>query len=565
MNALQRSIAFSLLLLVVFLPACGDDDPSGPNDTTAPIVFSISPGNDESNVSLGADIVVRFNEDMDASSATGQVTLSNGTVTALTWDDARTLRIEHSDWAQGVRIDVTLGASLRDKAGNGLGVAFTFGFWTTTPQVILLSTDPADGATGVKRNTTVSMRFSRRMNLTSLAAATSVDDGSVSRAPVQSSLEHGSDDVVVMRFDAALPASATIIVAIAASATAESGGNLAAAAQYSFTTGTTLDTTPPTLVSIVPANGSTISANTPSIVMTFSEAIDPSRFDPIRLGAQFFLQLSLADIEPTWSEGGTVLTVPLPSPLPAGLPIVVDFDVFYDLVGNASTTGLEYAVTVAGTADPWPFVDGLTFRYFGTAGETGQMPFQYYDWRRWEQQSSNVFRYVRYFDDSLAADDGWEVFQRSSSEIRFLGFGERDEGSVFDVIFTPSVLYMKLPVQVQTWDGTTQAALEEGTIRIDYEIEVVGREDLPAWFGELGMGHPLLGRDVFPRIHWIDCWKTVLRFEMISDQQLIQSGEEIRWFAPTVGIVRKTSTEIDLMQERTRESEEDLIGLDFPD
>lgn len=563
---------FTLVILAIALAftACDDDDdPTGLGaDTTAPLVLSITPSPDDTGVGLDDDIVVLFNEDMDPNSATGQVTLTAGTLGSLSWDNPRALRIDHTAWSEGTRVDVTLGVGIADVAGNGLSAPYTSGFWTQSSLVILLSSTPTNGATNVSRNAPVSLLFSRRMNLTTLEAATTVDDGTLQRAPLDFTMSEGDGDHVILSFPTPLPALATISVDITTAATTVEGANLAQAVSFSFTTGSTLDTTPPTLVSITPADGAVIVASTSAIVMTFSEAIDADRFEPSSIGAQFALLLEGLGVEPSWSANGTVLTVPLPTPLPTGLPIQVSFDTFYDLAGNGSAQGIEYRVDVAGTPDPWPFTEGVVHAYVTVEGEEGQIPNFGEAYDRMERETpGDVMRRARYRDEALTDFDGWERFRRTGTQIAFLGFRELDEGVPTDVPFDPAVLYLKLPFQVQSWSGSTEATLSEsGVATIDYTVSVLGQEDLPTVVTEILRSRRTSRAAPFEsRVWWVDCWKTVLEYELSSDDVTFTAGADTIWYAPTIGVVKLVGREEDFEDSSIYVTEEDLVSVRFPD
>ena len=65
-------------------------------------------------------VMIEFDEAMDPDSAAGQVTLSTGTLGALDWISETSLMVAYSGIPQATRFTVTLGAGLKDVAGNGL-------------------------------------------------------------------------------------------------------------------------------------------------------------------------------------------------------------------------------------------------------------------------------------------------------------------------------------------------------------------------------------------------------------------------------------------------------------
>lgn len=544
-------IAVVLFALAVGLAACSSDDTTSAGDTTAPLVVSTDPNMDDVGVGVGEDLWVTFNEDMDTESHTGNVTLTSGGTLTMEWSNARILHIEHAEtWAEGVRVDVTVGTGVTDAAGNGLASDFVTGFWTESTEVNLLGSAPEDGASNVIRNTTVALIFSQLMNFTSLdnAISATADGSSVGYA-----LSYDGDYRYIMTFDAALPASASIVVTVAAGAAGQGGATLASDASITFTTGSDLDTTPPRLLSVSPTNGSTISPDTPAFVMTFSEPMNTDSVDPTLMSAQFSILTSR--VEPVWSENNTVMTVALPTPIPAGLFIRVDFEGFEDVNGNVQPTGLDYAVRVSGTADPYPFIDGQELWYaeiwteYGVPG--GPFSGDGSEFIRMEEQGNGDFFRRRYEDPEFSMGYGWDVLGRSSSQIQLKGFRDVDEGVPSDVTFSSPVDYLRLPVAAGSWNGSLTAPMDGMVATIDYTVDVLGQEDVPyypTFFLKAMKGGPSFD------IIWFECWKQVLTYQIGDGETVFQAGADTTWFAPGIGIVRTSSIEEDLMDGRSSES-----------
>jgi hypothetical protein len=140
------------------------------DDTIAPTVVATNPPNGATGVSRALPIVsIAFSEPMNTSGAD----LSSDFSVALSWSpDQRTLYLVRSDPSTLLEQGVTYSFFLNDLsphfcdvAGNPLPrtvLSFTVGSDTTIPSVV--STSPADGATGVSRDRTqVSITFSEPM------------------------------------------------------------------------------------------------------------------------------------------------------------------------------------------------------------------------------------------------------------------------------------------------------------------------------------------------------------------------------------------------------------------
>ena len=119
----------------------------------------------------------------------------------------------------------------------------------------------------------------------------------------------------------------------------------------------------PRITGIVPPSGTTIPASTAEIVVTFNKPIDEDTLVPTEMGAEFFWLVATHDEEPFWNQDNTVLTVPLPIPLPAGMPLWVTFAGYADTAGVVQPNATSWSVTVAGTPDYYPVIDGREMHY----------------------------------------------------------------------------------------------------------------------------------------------------------------------------------------------------------
>lgn len=557
-----------VLVLAMTLTGCfgGDDDnPTDPGgggggDTTAPVVLTVTPRDGAISISPSQSITVVFSEDMDTTSDDGEISLSHENASlAATWSDDRTLVIAHDPFPEATEITLTLGTGIADVAGNTLAAESSTSFFTESSALVLLATTPADGATGVDRNANVVLRFSDSMNEATLASFITLDDGQPARAAIDFTLSVGSEDEIILNPTNTLPENTEISVNVAQGAQALGGAATQQSYDFSFTTGSTADTTPPTLVSLTPANGSTIPASTNTLVLEFSEALDFDSLEPNAFSGQFAFLLEAFDLEPTWSPDGTTLTLPLPTPLPDGLPLLVDFPPFRDQAGNESVEGFTYRLTVEGEANPYPLVDGVVHYFEGESSRTdseGTQNSEYEDAIRFEEQDDLKVRRVTYSPDFLETY-GYDALYRNGNIVEFHGFGDYDEGDLTSEIeFSPPVPWLDLPLSVgKTWSGSTTATEDSTVVTVQYTIEVVGKSDLVAQVGnESGPGETLI---------WADTWAVVLDYDFVVDGETFQSGTDSTYYAAGVGPVRSYSFEEDFMEDRTSESTEVLTGIDL--
>ncbi len=175
---------------------------------------------------------------------------------------------------------VKSGASgVKDAAGNALATdrvwTFTTAIVDTTPPTVTAIT-PADGATGVAVGTTVTATFSEAMTASTITATTFTLVPQGSTTPIAATVAYNATTLVAtLTPSAALSGTTTYTATVKSGATgAKDAAGIALPTDrvWTFTTAV-VDTTPPTVTAITPANGATgVSAGT-AVTATFSEAM----------------------------------------------------------------------------------------------------------------------------------------------------------------------------------------------------------------------------------------------------------------------------------------------------
>ena len=546
------TVILGLIATAVLLAACGDDDPTTPppaSDTTAPVIVATEPEAGEIAVSLDDSVFVMFSEAMDPATAAGNVTLSSGTVTGSVWYTDRILAIGHSDWAAGSEVTVTVGTGLTDVAGNALAAAHVFSFWTETPDLLLLASTPADGATGVNRDASILLVFSQDVQLGSLASHVTISDV-VAKADFPYEAQELDSGRYLLNPEATLPASTTLAVTIEAGLAASSGGaTLQEAVVIGFTTGLAVDSAPPTVVSTSPANGSSsVSADHGYFRMTFSEPMDTDSVEPSRWNFELLLIMEQAGVSPSWNADNTVLTVPLPTGLPAGLPMEITFEGFRDAAGNAQNTPYTWTAKVAGSADYVPVVDGARYAEevvteWGAVGNPVPDGGDSWDvYLQLDVQSGNDFRMVSYFDYDFADPTGdWEGFRKTSSALQWTGFGDsggskarrRSLQAADKADFDTPLTILPLPLSVRTWTSSTTVTVPgEGSYAASLQGSVLGQVDYPI---------PQSDGTVFLK----DAWKVVRTMTVTLGGEPAFTQADTVWYSATLGEVHRGSYEVD--------------------
>ena len=328
-------------------------------------------------------------------------------------------------------------------------------------------------------------------------------------------------------------------VQVSTDAVDQHGVNLSSPVDFSFTTGSDVDDTPPTLTYMTPANGSTVNNDQGTIDLFFSEAIDQESLDPTELAAQFMIYMAA---EPVWNAPDQ-LTLYLRTPLPAGVNFKAVFGIgsFMDLVGNENTAAYTAEFTVAGTPDYFPVNPAFKYYYWkeGEGFDLQNNPSSYTYEERLKVLFDNIdgelcerFEYTE-VEMGWNLDDHW-LLRKTSSGIAFRGF-EEDEGFV---MFSPEINYLPAPIP-GTWSGITEMSMGEQTLDLTFSGEII----------ETGVDLEGLSEDG-PRIMYFDCIVADLTHTMTVPDvgDTVMHGVERMTLCPGIGIVRSISEETEYQE-----------------
>jgi hypothetical protein len=481
---------------------------------------------------------------MDPATASGQVTLSAGTVTSTTWQDSRNLVIDHTAWDEGVQVTVTVGTGLADEAGNTLAAPHSFSFYVFSSTLTVLETNPADGAVDVNRDSNVQILFSREVDETSLANHTTITDN-LGRASYDFDID-SQDEAVTLIIAGRLAANAEITVTLGADVQAWGGGTLGSEYAFSFTTGVDVDETPPTVVSSFPVVGATVDPDVGYFQVTFSEPMNPMSFEPAAWNAELALILMNSDVEPTWNADHTVVTVPLPSPLPDGLPMEIVFAELTDANGVTNPEEWIWHAAVSGSPDYYPVSDGLEIVFVGywEEGELGNSdPTWSGDDHRClkvEMQADDSFHLVSYEEGGFSEPTGeYEVYKKTSSQLQWLGFTEEVEPDVYEeMAFDSPLNILPLPLSAGTWtDDTTVTIPGEGTFAATITGTVTS----------IGDYHPDGGSR--EDIYFKDVFRVISVLDVEFDGQPAMVDTDTTWYSPTIGPIHMSEHEVSTMDD----------------
>lgn len=470
--ALRRPlIILSLLALALVAAGCSDDSssPGGQTgDTTAPLVTSIYPEDHDLGVALTQQIYITFSEAMDQATTAANISLGAGTITGLVWDATGTqLTVDHTAWAEGATIDVTVGTGLKDLAGNALPQAFHSGFFTLSSTPTLLEVQMPFDPGAMPTNASPLFLFSEFMNLTSVEANTVITEAKSGAAVPGFSIAalQGDTRRIYLELDAPFDPLTTYTITIGADAQTQGGGTLGTAAQATFTTASGSDTTGPQILTVVPAVGAVVPASQSTIVVTFTEPVQTYDMQPSTMSA--LLDVFIAR-DPVWNAAGDEMTVYLQNPLPAGMRLYAVFDQgrFVDLAGNVNAAADSVSFTVAGSPQPLPVRDDLRL-YYSTYGYESDAPI-----RQMVQDISgtNFTRILHQWTGSGYTDlvERWRM-SWDGSTLNLRGIFDGDA----QVDFTPPIPFLHVPAQT-TWSGSATSTIDGQVVTLAYMAESSG-------------------------------------------------------------------------------------------
>ncbi len=270
---LIMATAASAFLLAAFLGGCKKDDFVQVDDV-CPLVVSTDPANGTTSVALNKVITVTFNEVMNSATITqASFTLTGATPVAgtITYSGTTASFTPSSPLAINTTYTGRVTTSVKDLTGNALQTDYVWTFSTgTTLSPVVISTDPANNATGVPLNKTVTATFNMPMNPLTINATTfTVKQGST---VVAGAVTYSGTTAF---FTPTLPLTLNTIYTATITTGAKNtiGTPLANNYVWSFTTGTL---TAPRVISTDPANNATGVVLNKVVNATFSEAMNPS-------------------------------------------------------------------------------------------------------------------------------------------------------------------------------------------------------------------------------------------------------------------------------------------------
>jgi hypothetical protein len=280
-----------------------------------------------------------------------------------------------SNLATSTIFTATITTGVTNLAGTEMAINFVWGFKTgatadTTPPTVT-STIPASGATGVPINQIISATFSKAMDPSTISTATFTLTGP-GTTPVSGAVAYAAlGTAAIFTPTSNLAPNTTFTATITTGVQDVAGNALASNYVWSFITGSTSDTTPPTVTSTNPANGVTGVCINKTVNATFSKAMDPLTINT----ATFTLAgPASAAVTGTVSYNATsnVATFTPVSNLAPNTPFTATITTgVTDLAGNALESDFVWMFTTGATACQAPVALGAAAMFGGFGGGAG--------------------------------------------------------------------------------------------------------------------------------------------------------------------------------------------------
>lgn len=526
-RALRALLAISL---VAFFAACSSSDDGDssapPADETAPTVVASYPADGATGVTLSGPFWVAFSEPMEEETVLSNLSFEPTVTYAAVWHGDTLVVTPGVLLSTGTPYTMTVGAGCEDAAGNALGADVAIAFTTTAaadnvpPTVV--STVPADGEMDVLGTTVIEIAFSEPMNSMSVWDALSV-------TPSPADMWMEWDATTLLVHHTAFDTETQVTVTIGVGAMDLAGNHLASPCLFDFTT--RADDERPYLVSATPANGATgISVGLASVVMNFSEPMDPNSFDmPYDAIDARFMQAMVE--EPYWNGDYSTVTIPVGKTLLPGCTYWVRLLDVTDAGGNAiDPNPTEYQFTTTGTQTVYPASNGDLWYFRNSYDATVTRTIENY------VPSTGTFDEVRRNGVGTILEK--VHLRKSGSDFYYLGRDEYDAGTyLFTMTWDTPLTYLRLPLQ--SYLGASWPFSATATIDATMSMTITGRVEIePATVTVVSDELRGTFRGCYVHHLYVD-------YVMYDNGNPVDSGSvhQITWLSPGVGPVRFVNTD----------------------
>ncbi len=325
-------------------------------DVTPPTVSSTAPANGAINVSVNGVVTATFSEPLSPATITAASFLLVRSATPVagivTYSGNTATFTPSAELVENASYTAMITTAVADLSGNTLASEYVWAFTTesttdvTAPTV--LSTVPANAATGVAISGNITASFSETMNAASITSgAFTLRQGAT---PVAGVVTY-SGTTATFNPSADLAFNTVYTATVTTGATDLAGNAIASQVVWTFTTASAPDNTPPTVVTVVPASGALGVAVGSNVTATFSEPMNPSSIN----SNSFMLMQGGFHVSGTITYSGNTLTFNPNGDLAGGAVFTATiFTAVEDLAGNNLLNAFVWSFTTEVPPDVTP-------------------------------------------------------------------------------------------------------------------------------------------------------------------------------------------------------------------
>jgi hypothetical protein len=334
---------------------------AGGTDVTAPTILSVLPANNASSVAVNVHPTVTFSEAMNAGSINSTTfTLKKGSTSvpgSVAYSGTTATYTPSANLVAGSVYTATISNGAKDAAGNALASAYTWSFTIATATDVtpptVLSVAPVNNATNISASIHPSATFSEAMNSGTINSTTfTLKKGTTAVAGTVAY----SGTTATFTPSANLEAGSVYTATITNGAKDAAGNALASDFTWSFTIATAADVTPPTVLSVAPANNATSVPINSNVTATFSEAMNSTTIN----STTFTLKQGSTSVSGTVTYSGTTATFNPGSDLAGGMVYTATITTgAKDAAGNAITSSKVWSFTTVASAPAVSFANDV--------------------------------------------------------------------------------------------------------------------------------------------------------------------------------------------------------------
>ena len=336
--------------------------------TSGPSIVTMLPGNGATGVPTNAVITLFANAPLNQSTVNGGFhIIQNGVTLAgttnITGGGTSIEFVPSGALTYGALIEIHLDSTITDQSGNPLTAfygSFTVAGSPATTAPVVLAVSPTYGATGVPLNASAFVQFSQALKASTVTSSTAyMMDQNNNLVPSTVTLS-ASGSTIQIKPAAALAAGtsqySTYYYVYVTTGVQNSSGVPLAAYNFYFYTGSTADTTAPTVLGVAPTNNQQSVGLNGLVEVTFSKPINPLTVNSTTVSLSYGSAPTQIPTTVTFDTTNTYVTFTPVEPLPASTTIKVTISGVQDVAGNSVPTQSTTFVTGAAADTIAPYV-----------------------------------------------------------------------------------------------------------------------------------------------------------------------------------------------------------------